>query len=139
MSRSWSLGGLSSEALVDRFDEHLRRPRSGVRSVSPRVSSYRRRCLNLFERLPFRDQIADSIADDRHHVPVLDDVELIADAAMAGNYKGPGLPGNERNRWNRQLDEAVQSIDLALNAPASLDVDEREARGVENIAGNDDV
>src|SRR5262245_1739849 len=58
---------------------------------------------------------------------------------MARDHQRPGLSGNKRNGGNRQLDEAVQGVDLALNAATTSDVDEREPRRVQDVAGNDDV
>jgi hypothetical protein len=39
----------------------------------------------LFQREALFHQIADAVADDCHHVAVFNDVELIAEAAMARN------------------------------------------------------
>src|SRR5688572_8295367 len=62
---------------IHRFDEHLRRPWAGGGAVAPVIVLRRSRCLDLCERPAFRDQILNSIADDRQHVPVLDDIRLV--------------------------------------------------------------
>jgi len=43
------------------------------------------RGLNFVERHPLLHQVLHTVADDGHHVAILDDVELIADTAMTWN------------------------------------------------------
>ncbi len=84
--------------------------------------------------IPFLDGVLNAIAYDGHHVAVFDDIELVTDAAMAGDdvraafffMLGDG-----------DIDDVVQSVDLALNAAAAFHVDERITIGIEYIAGRD--
>src|SRR2546428_449177 len=76
---------LLDEAPVDRLNETVRRPCAGLVAVAPHVSLRRLGSLDLGERSSRFDQIADAIADDRHHVTVLDDVVLIAEMTVPGD------------------------------------------------------
>src|SRR5215471_3603606 len=67
------------EALVDRLNETVRRPCAGLVAVAPHVSLRWLGRLYLCERSSCVNQSTDPIADDRHHVTVLDDVILIAE------------------------------------------------------------
>src|SRR5438552_17339158 len=79
------------ETLIDGFDEHIRRPGSGGCAVPWIVIECRTRGFHLVERFFLLDHRGHTVADDRHHVAVLDDVELVADAPMGGDDKGPAF------------------------------------------------
>src|SRR3984957_11650224 len=88
--------------------------------------------LNLFERHALFDGVLNAVAYNRDHIAVLHCVELVADAAVARN--------NIRSAFlfvlgDRDIDDVVQSIDLALNTAAAFHVDERIAIGIEDVAG----
>src|SRR5207248_10371449 len=85
------------------------------------------------------DQIADPIANDRHHVTVLDDIVLIAQTTMSRDDDSAGLTGDDGHRSHGQIDEAIERRNLALNAPAALDVDDGKLSRVEDVAGDDDI
>ena len=95
--------------------------------------------LTSVERSSRLDQIADPIADDRHHVTVLDDVVLIAETTVPGDDDGAGLAGHDRHRGHGQIDEAVERRDLALDASAAFDVDDGKLPRVEHVAGDHDI
>ena len=55
------------------------------------VVARRTRRLDLFERHPLADQILNAVADDDHHVAVLDHVGFVADAPVPRNHVGAAL------------------------------------------------
>src|SRR4051812_30257171 len=60
------------EILVHGFDEHIRRPRTGRRAPAGVVVERELRRLHLIERLSTLDRVLHAIANDRHHVAVLE-------------------------------------------------------------------
>src|SRR2546427_139667 len=76
---------LLGEAPVDRLDETVSRPCATRVAVAPHISLSRLGSLYVVHRSSRFDQIADPIADDRHHVTVLDDVVLIAEMTVPGD------------------------------------------------------
>ncbi len=86
--------------------------------------------------MPFWHHVADPIADDHDHVPVLDDVGLVTESAMTWDHV--------RSRFlcvagNGQLQDVVERVNFTLNAPAVLDVDERIRARREDVARAHDV
>src|SRR6266496_4285259 len=116
---------LANEALINRLDEIIRAPWCRVRAVPARVTSRRGSRLDLVQCQAGLDQIANAIANDGHHVTVLRDVELVAHATMAGNHEGAFLPGHNRHRRNRGIDQAIERRDFTLNRAASCDINLR--------------
>ena len=78
----------------------------------------------------------DAVANDRHHVAILDHLVFIGDVAVAGN--------DDRAAFALMLVDRAGRMSLsALISPwtraAVVDVDERVLRRREHVAGNDDV
>src|SRR5581483_206260 len=69
-----------------------------------------------------------AVANDRDHVAVLDYVKLIADAAVPGNDVRSAL---FLVLGNGNVDDAVESVNFALNAAAVIDIDEGKTGGDE--------
>src|SRR5262245_41513460 len=82
---------LYCNALVDRLDEHVRRPGSSRGAISPVEVDRRTRRLDLFERHPLRFQITDPIADHHEHVAIRGDVGRIRQPATTGDDPGAAL------------------------------------------------
>ena len=76
------------------------------------------------------------IADDGHHVAVLDDVGFVGQAAVARDDVGAALLMVLRNR---DVDDPVQRVEDALDAAAARAVDGRVGRRREHVPGRDDV
>jgi hypothetical protein len=95
--------------------------------------------LYLGERSSCLDQIADPVPNDRHHVAILDDVVLIAEAAVPGDDDRAGLARHDGYRGYGQFDETIQGRDLALDATAAIDVDDGKLPRVEYVAGENDI
>src|SRR5262249_2732565 len=72
---------------------------------------------------------------DRHHIAVFHDLCLFGDPAVAWNHFRATLLPRQGHDSNGEIQEAVQGIDFSLNAAALLNVDDRKARHVEDIAG----
>ena len=84
-------GRSSLQAASDRLDEGARRTRS-FRGGEPSVVVTRRsRRLHVGQRQTILEHGADAVADDRHHVAVVDDVGLVDDAAVPGHDVGTPL------------------------------------------------
>src|SRR5262249_22661893 len=94
---------------------------------------------DLGERSSCLDQIADVVSYDRHHIPILDNIKLIAEVTVPGHDDGSRLARHDRYRGDGQIDETIERCDLALDAAAALDVDNGELAGIEYVAGNDDI
>ena len=60
-------------------------------AVASHISFCRLGRLHFSERSPCLDQLAHAVSNDCHHVPVLDDVVLIAQAAVSGDHDRAGL------------------------------------------------
>src|SRR5437667_12518627 len=84
---------LLREASIYGLDEIVRR------TIALDVSARGRRCLDLFQCHSCFDQISNAVPDDRYHVAILDDVELIAHAAVTGNHDRAFLARGDRHRW----------------------------------------
>src|SRR5665213_345375 len=136
---SAALSGPRRKALVDRLYKHAGRPRAGVGTVARRISRRRLRGLDLLERHALLAQVLNAIANDRHHVAVVDDVELIAETAMPRDDVGAAVLRDERDRRNREIHEPVERVDFALHAAAARDVDDRKPRRVEHVARCHDI
>src|SRR5262249_40824081 len=95
--------------------------------------------LDVGERSSSLDQIADPVAHDRHHVPIVDDVQLIAEPAVSWYDDRARFARDNRSRWNREVDETVERRELALHPAAALGVDHGKLSRVEHIARHDDI
>ena len=122
---------LIGEALVRRLDKHIRRPAPGrlaVQRIPIRGGLGR---LDLLERHPVLDHVLNSVANDRDHLLVYDDVRLVAE---------PPVPRDDHRSAFRvrahggQVDQPVQTFDDRLNAAAGFQVNERITGEVEQIA-----
>ena len=58
---------------------------------------------------------------------------------MSGDDVGADILVDERRRRNRQVDQPVQGVDLALDAPAVGQVDDGKRGHVHDVAGDDHV
>src|SRR5215475_10290379 len=102
---SWQL---LTQAAINRFNEIVGAPGASVRAVAAGVTPGWRGSFDLFQREALFHQIANAVTDDRHHVPVFDHVELIADAAVARNDQRALLTGHDRPGWNGRIDKLLQ-------------------------------
>src|SRR3954464_1610017 len=71
---------------VDRLDEHRGRPRATRVVVAHVVVERRLRREHLLERLALRLEIADTVAHDHDHVPVIEELRLVAYATVARDH-----------------------------------------------------
>src|SRR5262249_42211704 len=99
---------LLGETPVDCFDEAIRRPGAPRVAVPSHVSFRRLGCLYFGERSSRLHQIADPVSDDRHHVPILDDVQLIAEATVPGDDDRARLARHDGYRGYGQIDETIE-------------------------------
>jgi len=65
------------------------------------------------------DQRPDAVTDDHDHVAVFNDVKLIADASVSRNHQRAALARHDWHRRDREVDNAAERVDLALNAAAT--------------------
>ena len=82
------------------------------------------RLCGLIERHPFTDPRPNPIANDRHHVAIVDDVGFVTDEAVAGHDHGATFLPDKRNRRDRDTDDAVEAVDHSLNASAFVAIDD---------------
>src|SRR5436190_512336 len=73
---------LLAEITIDRLDEHRAGPVL-VGAVDAVVLERRLRRFHLVDGHAFLHHVTHAIADDRHHVPVFDDVGLVRETSMA--------------------------------------------------------
>src|SRR5206468_7754659 len=99
---------LLREAPVYSLDEAIRCPGAAGVAVASHVPLRRLGGLYFGERSSCLDQIADAVSNDRHHVPILDDVVLIAEATVPGDDDRAGLTGHHRLRGYGRLDETME-------------------------------
>src|SRR5205814_10164348 len=85
---------------------------------------------------PFLEHRLHAVADDRDHVAVFDDLELVADAAPAGNDAGAAFG---ELFGDGDVDDAIERFDHAVDVTAALQIDLGHPRRVEDVAGGDDV
>src|SRR5215469_2790706 len=130
---------LLTHAAIHRFNEIVGAPGASVRAEAARVPAGWRDRFDLFQREALLHQIANAVSDDRHHVPVFDHVELIADAAVARNDQRALLAGHDRPGGNGRIDELLQGRDFTLNAAALRDIDYGESRRIQDVAGHDNI
>src|SRR6267378_4080631 len=124
------------QTLVHGFDEFIGTPQPGLRVKARIVIFGISGSFDLIQRHTFLDRRLNAIADDHHHVAVLERIEFIADAAMTRNdVRSPFFfmfgNGNFQN--------SIQSVDRALDSAPFVDVDPGVAVQVENVAGYDHV
>ena len=96
----------------------------GVGAVLTPISERGIGGLDLRERLPFVDQILNSVADDRDRVAVLQQVELVVHEPVPGHQERAVRLPLQRHVEDAQIHQAVQCIELALDGAAALDVDD---------------
>src|SRR5262245_31088862 len=78
------LPGLLSKTLVDRLDEHGRRPgRIGSETTVPIFARLGR--LDLRQRHPLLDHVLDTIANDGAHVAVVRQVRQVSDPSVSAD------------------------------------------------------
>src|SRR5258705_4157943 len=121
---------LLAEPAIDRLDERIRR------TVSAVVVERRPRGLHLIQRLTSTHERLNAIAGDRRHVPVLHDVGLVSESAVPRDDVRAAFL---LVAGNRDVDDAVQPIEDALDAAAARSIDDGVAGGAEQVAGGDDI
>ena len=109
-----------AEAPVHGLYKHVRCPGPGRLAVVDVIIECRFRLLDLIEGHALTDHVLDPVANDRQHRLVLDNIGLIAEPPVARNDVGPSLLFV---RWNRQLNNMIQTGDNSLDTAASLQVD----------------
>src|SRR5688572_16571852 len=91
---------------------------------------------DLLKRHALLRQIQNPVANDRHEVPVVVDIGLVAEPAMSGNDSGAALL---IELGNREIEYPVQSIKHSLDTPAPLRVDNGIAVRDEYVSAADHV
>ena len=91
---------------------------------------------HLSQRPPFLDRGFDAIADDRQHVTVLEDVVLVAHAAVPRHDIGATFLVVARHH---QVQHAVEARDDARHRTSARTLDDGIPRRVEEVPGRDDV
>ena len=114
---------LFTEALVGRLYKHCRGPRAGRSSVPPVVILRQSRRLDLLQSLALLHGVQNPVANDLHHVAVLEHVRFVADAAVTGNHHGSAFLFF---LWNADVQNSVQANQHAIDSAAGLHVDYRD-------------
>src|SRR6266545_650334 len=115
--------GSRLEVGVDGFDEHVRGPRARGGAV-PRIVIGSDFCRpDLFERRPVPDQGLYAVADDDDHVPVLDDLVLVAQVSVTGDDQRAALALMLKDR---SAEDVVERANLSLHAATGAHIDERK-------------
>ena len=70
------------------------------------------------------EHVLHAVANDRHHVAVVGDVGRVAEPAVSGNDQRAAF---EAELGKRDIDDVVERVDLAVDAAAARDVDDRIA------------
>ena len=103
------------------------------------VSRRRRRRLDLVERHALPDRILHAVADDRHHVSIFDDVELIAQVAVPGHDVGPpSFDNNGTDGIASSTSRFRASISPWMPPPRATSID-RKPGHIEDVAGGDHI
>ena len=124
------------ETLVRRFDKHIRGPSTCSRPIQPVIVHGGLRRFHLFQRHALLNHILNAVAHDGHHVPVVGHVAGIAQAPVAGNDHGAALRAELRNR---QIQNAIQTVQNAVDAAALVHFDHGIAIRAQDIAGADHI
>src|SRR5213593_1231625 len=124
------------ELRVYSFDKHFLCPGGGWCSVSAVVVKGRLRSEDFLERLALRDQIGNSVSDNRDHLAVLDHVGLIADPPLTGNDIRAAFLFVLRDT---QFDDLIESRQNTLQTAAVLPVDDGICHCREQVARGNDV
>ena len=112
------------------------RPETARRAPAGVVVERRLAGLDLFERLPALDAVLNAVADDRDHVPILEQVGFVGQAAMARDDVGAAFLHRLRDR---DVEHVVQRRDDPGDVAAARGIDERVRRRDEQVAGDDHV
>src|SRR5438874_9345452 len=127
----------SGQAFVNGFDEGA--GGTGFGAELRLIGPGRMGVFDLIESHPLLDHGRDHIADDHHHIAIIHNVQLLAEAPVTGDHIGTNSLVNEWSRWNRKSDQPVQGIDLSLYAATSGNIDHRKAGHVKDVSGNHDI
>ena len=126
--------GLCGQTAVDRFNEHVTTvARLRVDAV---VVARRLRRPHLVERHLLLHHVEHAVANDGHHVPVVTDIGLVAEPAVAGHNHRPALFVEV---GDRELEDVVDACEQSLDAAAARKVNHRVAVGCKHITRADDV
>src|SRR5262245_20294876 len=99
------------KTLIYRLDKHVRRPRTGRRSITCVVIEARFCRLYLFHGHTFLDHVLHAITNDGDHVPIISNVSKVAESSMPRNdHSSAFIPGIRY----RDVDDLVKCGDLAL-------------------------
>src|SRR5687767_10724473 len=126
-------GGLA-DAAVDRVHEHVGGPEPGAGTVPSVVVTDQPGSLDLLQRHTLPDGVSESVADDRDHVPVLDNVRFVGESTVSRNHVGATFLLLRRHC---QLDDAIQRVDDALNTATLRGLYDWERRVDVNVTGDD--
>ena len=94
------------------------RPRAVVVAVAQVVVERRFRGHHLRERLPFVHEARDPVADDHDHVAILEEIRLVADAAVPRDDVRAAFLQELRHR---DVEHLVQSRDETVDAAAGVE------------------
>src|SRR5215469_3359031 len=119
---------LLAEAFVYGLYEHFRCPRSARLTIMDVIVECRLCLFDLIEGHAPADHVLNPIANDGQHRLVLDDIGLIAEAAVTRNDVSSTFLFI---RGNGQLNNMIQAGDNPLDIAAPLQVDDRISVDVE--------
>src|SRR4029434_4647442 len=123
-----SPSSFASQSSIDGLDEVVGRPEARRRAVASVVIGRGACGLDLLKGHALLHHFLHAVANDRHHVAVLDDVRFVGDATVPWDHHGAAFL---LVAWRCDLDDAIQAGDDAGDGAA--------ARGVDNGIGGVDV
>src|SRR5262249_11096179 len=106
----------ATESLINGLEEHLGRPGRIIPEtgfVLVRVGGFSG--FDLLESHTLFDRVLNTIPDDRHHVPVLEDIMFVANPAVPGNHHGAAFL---QVFGHGDFEHFVQTLDDAVYRPA---------------------
>src|SRR5688572_14395237 len=109
----------ASNRAKDGLDEHVCRPRPGSCAIARIVVRGGPRRLHLLERGPGPNERANAIADDDHHIAILDDLVLVREIPVARHDQRSALTLMFEHR---PLQNLIERPDLAIHGAAVCDV-----------------
>src|SRR5215471_8013113 len=127
----------AAEILIDGLDEHLWRPGRIIPEpgfVLVRVAGFSG--FDLLESHSLFDRILNAIADDRYHIPVLENVMFVAKPAVPGDHHGAAFL---QVFGHSDFEHFVKTLDDAVDGPAMRHVDIGKASLVEDLSRGHDV
>src|SRR5207249_9280116 len=116
---------LRLQAAVNSLDEHVGCPWARVGAVARIIVGRWAGRFDLRQRGARIDQRLNAIADDNHHIPVLQDFMLVGEVAVTRHNVGSAFAFV---LVTGKAQDVIQRLDLALYTSAVLDVNERDRK-----------